>query len=111
MPETERSFCDASDQPFHTRRAFWCIYETLKSSSGFNYVYPYHVYVPTFGDWGLCWLPQRNCSHKNFTSEMDCRYLDDHIVENMFYFERDISNPGKLMPNYRPTSLIYIIFY
>ncbi|MEZ4955493.1 MAG: polyamine aminopropyltransferase [Saprospiraceae bacterium] len=103
-------FATQATSPFHTRRAFWCIYETLKAS-GFNYVYPYHVYVPTFGDWGFVLASSAELQPQKFASKMDCRYLDDHIVENMFYFERDISNPGKLMPNYldQPALLHYFI--
>jgi spermidine synthase len=36
---------------FFTRRSFWCIVQTLEES-GFV-VAPYHVFVPSFGDWGF----------------------------------------------------------
>jgi spermidine synthase len=37
--------------PYHARRAFWCIGRTLEEA-GFR-VYPYHVLVPSFGEWGF----------------------------------------------------------
>ena len=32
------------------RQSFWCIDTTLKSAGFFTY--PYHVLVPSFGEWG-----------------------------------------------------------
>jgi spermidine synthase len=37
--------------PYHARRAFWCIARTLEEA-GFQ-VHPYHVLVPSFGEWGF----------------------------------------------------------
>src|SRR5262249_48783121 len=33
------------------RRSFWCIEETIKQA-GFL-TFPYHAYVPSFGEWGF----------------------------------------------------------
>ena len=37
--------------PYHARQAFWCIGASLEEA-GFR-VYPYHVLVPSFGEWGF----------------------------------------------------------
>ncbi|HEU4371101.1 MAG TPA: polyamine aminopropyltransferase [Methylomirabilota bacterium] len=37
--------------PMFARRAFWCIVETVRSA-GLE-ARPYHVYVPSFGEWGF----------------------------------------------------------
>ena len=37
--------------PLVARRAFWCVDETLRAV-GFGTL-PYHVYVPSFGEWGF----------------------------------------------------------
>lgn len=37
--------------PLVARRTFWCVNETLRAS-GFATA-PYHVYVPSFGEWGF----------------------------------------------------------
>jgi spermidine synthase len=37
--------------PLFSRRAFWCIVETVRSA-GLR-AHPYHVYVPSFGEWGF----------------------------------------------------------
>ena len=39
-----------SSSPLHARRAFLCVYRTMKAS-GFH-VLPYHNAIPTMGDWG-----------------------------------------------------------
>jgi spermidine synthase len=39
-----------STSPLFARQSFWCIVETLKNA-GFETA-PYHVYVPSFGEWG-----------------------------------------------------------
>lgn len=44
-------FVTQSTSPFFAREAFWCINATMKKA--FRFVVPYHVYVPSFGDWGF----------------------------------------------------------
>ncbi len=39
-----------STSPLFARQSFWCIVETMKQA-GWN-TWPYHVYVPSFGEWG-----------------------------------------------------------
>ena len=39
-----------STSPMFARQSFWCIVETLQQA-GFR-TYPYHAYVPAFGEWG-----------------------------------------------------------
>ncbi len=44
-------FVTQSTSPLFAREAFWCINNTL--SEVFKTVIPYHVFIPTFGDWGF----------------------------------------------------------
>ena len=37
--------------PLFARQIYWCIAETMKQA-GLR-TYPYHVYVPSFGEWGF----------------------------------------------------------
>jgi spermidine synthase len=39
-----------STSPLFARQSYWCIVETVKEAG--LHVYPYHVYVPSFGEWG-----------------------------------------------------------
>ena len=49
--------------PMFARRSFWCIAETVRSAG--LAARPYHVYVPSFGEWGFVlaaaaeWTPPR----------------------------------------------------
>jgi spermidine synthase len=49
--------------PMFARRSFWCIVETVRSAG--LAARPYHVYVPSFGEWGFVlagdetWAPPR----------------------------------------------------
>ncbi len=40
-----------STSPLFARQSYWCIVETMRQA-GFK-TYPYHVYVPSFGEWGF----------------------------------------------------------
>jgi spermidine synthase len=40
-----------STSPMFARDSFWCIVETLHQSG--LQTFPYHVYVPSFGEWGF----------------------------------------------------------
>ncbi len=40
-----------STSPYIARRAYWCVVGTLEAA-GFSTL-PYHVYVPSFGEWGF----------------------------------------------------------
>jgi len=40
-----------STSPMFARDSFWCIAQTLKQSG--LQTFPYHVYVPSFGEWGF----------------------------------------------------------
>ena len=47
----EGVFVTQSTSPLSAREAFWCVSATLREV--FAEVIPYHVYVPSFGDWGF----------------------------------------------------------
>lgn len=40
-----------STSPLFARQSYWCIVETMRQA-GLK-TYPYHVYVPSFGEWGF----------------------------------------------------------
>jgi spermidine synthase len=46
-----------STSPMFARDSFWCVVETLKQA-GLR-TYPYHVYVPSFGEWGFVLASKR----------------------------------------------------
>ena len=78
--------------PMFARQSFWCIVHTIKSV-GFA-ARPYHIYVPSFGEWGYCLLthkpvPTPSCSAPKF--------LTDKITLAMFDFPEDLKDiPAKV---------------
>lgn len=103
-------FVTQASSTFHTLNSFWCIYESVKAS-GFANVYPYHAYVPSFGDWGFVLAAEHALSPTEFEAQVPCRFLDSATVKKMFHFEKDIDNPGNIIANKldRPVLLDYFL--
>ncbi|MBS6194441.1 MAG: polyamine aminopropyltransferase [Clostridiales bacterium] len=85
-----------STSPYYAADAFWCINETLKSE-GF-YVKPYHLQVPSFGDWGFNLASKREMSEK-ISLEADTRYLSEDNLEALFVFGKDELPKGEVEIN------------
>ncbi|MEM6699996.1 MAG: polyamine aminopropyltransferase, partial [Bacteroidota bacterium] len=103
-------FATQASGVFHTNDAFWCIINTLKASQ-FDYVYPYHVYVPSFGDWGFAIAANRLLDVENFKLDVPTRFVNAESVARMFYFEQDLEAEEYFEPNEldRPTLLEYYL--
>ena len=103
-------FATQASSPFHTKNAFWCIYETMKSS-GFEHVYPLHTYVPSFGDWGFIFASPLKLDTTQYNSSLTTKYLEPGIVSRSFEFPKDISNPSGLKINQldQPNLLHYFL--
>ena len=75
-----------STSPMFSRQSYWCVVETLKQA-GFH-TFPYHVYVPSFGEWGYtlageAWEPPRSLPE-------GLRFLTVSGVPELFNFARDM---------------------
>jgi spermidine synthase len=74
--------------PMFARRSFWCIAETLRSA-GLT-PRPYHVYVPSFGEWGFvlagvdAWTPPR-------AYPAGLRFLTVEATPSLFAFPSDMA--------------------
>ncbi|AZO93539.1 polyamine aminopropyltransferase [Halocella sp. SP3-1] len=80
-----------STSPYFAAECFWIIHNTIKEA-GF-YTSPYHVYIPSFGDWGF------NIGTKGFRFnpadikiKVATKFLTDQQAENLFVFGQDILN-------------------
>ena len=70
------------------RKSFWCIDETLKQA-GFR-TYPYHVYVPSFGEWGFV-LASRDDYTPPATLPAGLRFLAAASLPTLFEFPPDMA--------------------
>jgi spermidine synthase len=84
-----------STSPMFARDSFWCIAATLKQA-GLR-TYPYHVYVPSFGEWGF--VIASDHEYKPPTSlPSGLRFLDVAGIPLLFQFPPDMA-PMDVPPN------------
>lgn len=85
-----------STSPMFARDSFWCIAETLKQA-GLK-TYPYHVYVPSFGEWGFV-LAGTHEYEMPATLPSGLRFLTLQTLPTLFQFPADMS-PMPVAPNH-----------
>lgn len=76
--------------PQFARESFWCIVATIEAS-GFTAA-PFHVYVPSFGDWGFVLAGGEGMAPPS-TLRIDSKtlkYLEPGLLPELFRFARDI---------------------
>ncbi len=76
-----------STSPLFARQSYWCIVETLKQA-GLK-TYPYHLYVPSFGEWGFA-LAGLNPYEAPARLPAGLRYLSAALVPQLFQFPNDM---------------------
>lgn len=76
-----------STSPLFARQSYWCIVETLKQA-GLR-TYPYHLYVPSFGEWGFV-LTGLHPFEPPLSLPAKLRYLSLSTVPQMFQFPNDM---------------------
>jgi len=108
-------FATQATSPYHTRKTFWSIVETLRAS-GFGELVPYHITVPSFGPWGFVMAAnegQQLVQHgKQVGADAGAmQFLEASLLPTFFAFPQDMSNPGGLLPNRldRPVLLDYFL--
>jgi spermidine synthase len=76
-----------STSPLFARQSYWCIHDTMRAA-GFN-TWPYHVYVPSFGEWGyvLAGLGE----YRQPTVPEGLRFLDQNSLAGLFHFPADMA--------------------
>ena len=84
----EGAFVVQSTSPFVARKSFWCVNNTI-AATGFKTI-PYHVYVPSFGEWGYV------IGCRKFTDSIsylppDLRFYDSGAFEEMKRFPKDMA--------------------
>jgi spermidine synthase len=93
--------------PFYSPEAFWCIVQTWEqtpigpeSKSRFS-VYPYHVYVPSFGDWGFVAASRRNLDPNKLAvdSRIRLKFLSNELLPTLFVFPNDTLARPHIQPN------------
>ena len=80
-------FVVQSTSPLYARQSYWCIVQTLQEA-GLR-TYPYHVYVPSFGEWGFVLA-----GHTEFEAPQQLpaglKFLSARNVPELFLFPNDM---------------------
>ena len=94
--------------PFFAKRAFWSINNTM-SAAGFAHTLPYHLNVPSFGEWGFVMACKLQCANHQ-TLNVDTRYYRPENDAQLFIFTPDISaNNEKVSTLDEPNVLHYYL--
>ncbi len=80
-----------STSPYFAPRAYWSIDATLKEA-GFH-TWPYHAYVPSFGEWGFVLASQDAIFTPPERYRLTMRFLDAETTREMFRFAADMPHP------------------
>jgi spermidine synthase len=84
-----------STSPLFARQSYWCIVETLKQA-GLK-TFPYHVYVPSFGEWGFVLAGQYPYDPPT-QLPTGLRFLSARNLDELFHFPNDML-PVEVEPN------------
>ena len=76
-----------STSPYYAKEAFWCINKTLEEE-GLN-VIPYHVEVPSFGDWGFQLVSKKPIDTDSIKVDIDTKFLNEETLRGVFLFADD----------------------
>lgn len=77
-----------STSPMFARDSFWCIAETIRQAG--LQTFPYHVYVPSFGEWGFVLAGTHEYALPT-TLPGGLRFLDMQVVSTLFNFPPDMA--------------------
>ena len=81
-----------STSPYFAPQAYWSIVATLVEA-GFH-TWPYHAYVPSFGEWGFVLASTQGRFAPPQTYRIPMRFLDAEVTRGMFAFAPDMPHPA-----------------
>lgn len=84
----EATFVVQATSPLFARHAFWCIVATIEQAG--LAATPYHVYVPSFGEWGFV-LASRNAARPAGPLPSGLRFLTAESLADLFAFPADMT--------------------
>jgi len=100
-------FVVQSTSPYFAPHAYWCVDATLKEA-GFH-TWPYHAYVPSFGEWGFILAARHNDFAPPTRYTIATRFLDAESTRLMFEFPPDM-RPLAVEPNWLNTQTLVHYF-
>lgn len=99
-------FVSQATSPYFSREAYWTIVTTAEAV--FPQITPYHVNVPSFGDWGFVLASNERYEISTFAPAVPVRYLTAEIFATALIFDPDTSRvPTEISTLDNPTVLRY----
>jgi spermidine synthase len=86
-----------STSPYFAPNAFWSINATLHETG--MQTWPYHAYVPSFGEWGFIIASKSAVYQKPERYDVATKFLDASTTTEMFQFPKDMAQ-REVEPNY-----------
>lgn len=87
-----------STSPYFARKSYWCVVKTLQAAGAS--AYPYHCYVPSFGEWGYVLASKQKIQAEIRLREgLRLKFLDQRTMTKMFHFPKDLG-PVPVKVNY-----------
>ena len=96
-----------STSPYFAPHAYWSVVATLEAAR--LYTAPYHVYVPSFGEWGYVLAAQADAFPVPTRFDVPTRYLNAQTAAEMFRFPPDMAR-REVEPNYLNTQKLVSYF-
>nr|WP_315592996.1 polyamine aminopropyltransferase [uncultured Cupriavidus sp.] len=78
-----------STSPYYAPRSFWDIDATLREAG--LHTWPYHTYVPSFGEWGFILAGKRTDYSPPARYDVPLKFLDADSTKLMFSFPADMA--------------------
>ena len=83
-----------STSPFFAKKAYWCIASTVENAFSEQVagglMYPYHVNVPSFGEWGFVMGAKRKIDWSKVEVSVPTQFLTTDRLQSLFVFGKDI---------------------
>ncbi len=103
--------------PFFAREAYWCIVQTVKATeeqgmpASSVFPIPYHVNVPSFGEWGFVMAGKRSVSPQKLPVSVETRFLNAEKLHAMYRFGKDIILPPDAVETNRLEHPVLYTYY
>lgn len=101
-------FVTQATSPLYAKAAFWSINNSI-SAAGYQQVLPYHLNVPSFGEWGFVMASKQPLQGRALP-QMNNRFVGNDSWQHYFHFDKDILSPQvKISTLDRPEVMHYYL--
>lgn len=74
--------------PIYAKKAFWSIHKSIEAA-GYQQVIPYHINVPSFGEWGFI-MASKQPQPAKALPPISTRFVSEDNWQHYLFFDKDI---------------------